>query len=218
MTLLLVSIATILLLAIIYVTLERYSYRILRHLWSNNLRQRLMSQVDEFPIGADALVLIGDTHMADFRWEEHLTTQTVRNLGIPDESVAELNERLGPIVANQPRKVLVHCGGTDIRLGYRVQTILADMGELITAIRARSPRTQIFVLGILPQSPRLATHIQWVNQEAAHMALSNGTMFIDLFDELADPSGGLHSEYSEDGYHLWGLGYEVLLRKVSQFL
>lgn len=213
-TLLIASLVCTALLLVAFLFLDGHVYRVLRRLWASRIRERLLSFANEFPVHEDTIVFIGDTHLADFRWEEHFDKDAVRNLGIPDETVAELNQRLPAIVSNTPRLILLHCGGTDVRLGYRAKTIVTNVEHTLSTISEGSPNAAVIIVGIFPQQARQATKIEALNQKFAELAVDHGYAFIETFADLADPAGGLSPSYSDDGYHLSGMGYEQILNKV----
>lgn len=197
------------------ILLNRFAPRGMRLLWDNQKRERSLSFLDKFPINQGAIVFLGDTHVADFRWEEYFPSQEVRNLGIQDETAAELRQRLSKVTDGKPRQIILHTGGSDIRFGFRNSRTAGDIKAILNAIRARTPETQVVVCGILPQRPQQAKRIRRLNSELAEQASQFNMVFVDLFDQFSDETGGLSRQVSGDQYHLCGSGYATWLPRIS---
>lgn len=195
--------------------LNRYAMWLMRRLWDNKNRARRLSFQDEFTLNPNSVIFLGDTHIADFRWEEYFPAVSVRNLGIPDETAAELGQRLAKVLDGKPRQILLHTGGSDVRFGLSIKQTAATVEAILSAIQASTPLTEVVIYGVLPQHPKKAKRIQRLNLELAEHASRFNMVYVDLFGEFADANGGLSEQYSEDGYHLWGPGYETWLALTS---
>ena len=184
----------------------------MQRLWQASTSQT-QSFHDAFPITRTDIVFIGDSHVQDFRWEDFVQSKFLgrmkaRNLGIANETTAELVRRLPFILTHQPRLIILQTGGSDIRQGYQSKATLAKYKKLIHMIHQASPQSQLIVQGILPQGRLQAKRIQSLNRSIAQLAEAGGDRFIDLFPLLSNDDGALKVDYSQDDYMLLGPGYE----------
>ena len=90
---------------------------------------------ERMPISAN-IVMLGDSdsHTSLMDWQDLIPGVTIANRGIAGDTVARMLERLGPIVAAKPEKVLVMAGINDIIAGTSVKEIATNYKNLITIL------------------------------------------------------------------------------------
>jgi lysophospholipase L1-like esterase len=171
-----------------------------------------------------AIVFLGDSLIERCRWEEILHRLDILNRGVGNDSVAGLNNRCDEVVRHRPRQVFLMAGINDLEYGRAPEQVVAQYHRLVAYIRKASPQTQIVIHSILPLHVRnfstrpadLARReltqrngaIAQVNSELAKMTDHKKVVFLNLHHQLIDKNQQLSRQYSSDGLHLNGRGYE----------
>jgi lysophospholipase L1-like esterase len=107
-------------------------------------------------------------------------------------------------------------GINDINLGYSTNEILNNYMDIIQKIQKNG--TNIYIQSTLECAESICgsalTKIKILNERLEIYANKNQLPYININEELADESRGLNLEYSPDGVHLLGKGYQMWSKKI----
>lgn len=167
------------------------------------------------PVRPGDVVFLGDSITAQGDWAEWFDgaaagggDQRVVVRGIGGDSVAGVLGRLDAVV-DRPAKLFLMIGTNDVWLGSPPDVIVEQIGQIVTAIRSRTPSTTLYVQSVTPRSGRLASAIRAVNDGLRVVAAGAGATYVELFDLLCDADGGLRPGFSVDELHLQPPAYDI---------
>ena len=106
-------------------------------------------------------------------------------------------------------------GTNDLSKGKTPDEILINYKKIVSRIRKYNPELDLFIQSVLPINEKYFLlppkydnkKIKLLNQMIKKLEGDKVT-YINLFDNFLDSSGNLKSEYSNDGLHLNGRGYQ----------
>ena len=157
------------------------------------------------------IVMVGDSITAPGRWKEMFPGANIANRGISGDTVTGLLERAPAIAAMRPRAIFVLIGINDIAGGNDNVRILDRYGRALDALASTGAR--IVIQSTLQCSsadctPAIRAQVDALNAALERLAARHGWRFIDLNTRFAD-ANGLKPDYSYDGVHLNGAGYQL---------
>lgn len=144
------------------------------------------------------------------------------NQGISGETSQGLLKRLDFFDKTKPEIILVMIGINDLIRGVGDQEILENQQQIISYLRKKHPKSQIFLQSILPHGAEEATwegrdkllaipnsRIRKLNQELEKIAGQQNVDYLNLYPLFSKKQGNLRREFSTDGLHLNPQGYTV---------
>ncbi len=185
------------------------------------------SLFDMLPVTSEDIVFLGNSITDGGEWAELLSDERMKNRGISGDVVPGVMERLASVTDGKPAKIFLLIGINDVAAGRSTEKIASDYEKLVKAIRERTPETQLYVQSVMPVDlqeglwKKLAgkeNMIPAINKRIKAIAEANGAVYIDLWPALADDSGRLRKEYSNDGLHLLGQGYLAWLMELRPYI
>lgn len=163
------------------------------------------------------VVFLGDSLTANGEWSE-LLQAPVLNRGISGDTTTGLLARLDRITALHPRAVFLMIGVNDRKdLHLPTETTLTNYREILRRMREKSPETVIYVESILPTSgldSNFNASSLAVNRGLREMCDGSQVVYLDLYDQFLR-GGELNPDFSVDGVHLSGMGYEVWKNNIA---
>ena len=126
-------------------------------------------------------------------------------------------DRISDITKGQPRKVFLLIGINDLARNYEPEQLMSNYRQLLDSLRLCSPRTKVYIQSLLPvndQFKKFPSHtakaalIPVVNQQLHNLAKAYRATFIDLYTAFLDKNGKLSAQFTNDGLHLLGRGYQ----------
>jgi lysophospholipase L1-like esterase len=181
------------------------------------------SQFTTLPVDSNTVLFVGDSHVERGRWEEYLQFP-VRNRGIGGEEIENLRWRAESLTRGAPKQIFLWTGANDARLGRSPDYILATYDRILETLRAKSPRTQLFVLSIPPFGRGLSIsravneRIQAVNSGLEEMAERHGATVVDAAAAVTEPNGRLRLDFSFDHLHLNANGIAAVAERLRPYL
>lgn len=175
------------------------------------------------------ILFLGNSITEGGNWRALLKDSTVVNRGISGDNSFGVLRRLDEVVRHKPSKIFLLIGVNDLSKSIPQATILQNIFSIIGHIHAGSPRTEIYVQGILPVNP---AHKKFPAR-FAHQAVAevvNGQLkkydkalkytYVDTFSQFLNSDRTLDLKYSTDGLHLNKAGYEhwIAYLKMQQYL
>lgn len=174
--------------------------------------RQLPAQVYEITSKDD--VIVGNSLVSGCEWNELLQADVKkRNTG---ETVSSISKSLDKILEGKPNRIFLTSAYDNLSGNINGDSIVKSMERAILKIKKLSPSTRIYLQSLVPVKSSYKnysgfTHkimaVELVNNRLRTMAKKNGAKWIDLYPALADDSGELKSEFTNDGYHLNGDGY-----------
>jgi lysophospholipase L1-like esterase len=154
------------------------------------------------------IVFLGDSITQGGLWQEWFAGAPVLNRGIDGETSADLLGRVDSAV-HDPLAVFLLIGTNDLTSGASLQQITANVRALLAEIERRAPGTPVVVQSVMPRTPRFRDDLRLLNRAYRRLVDGAGSdvEYLDLWPALADDSGDLRREYTEDRLHLNGPGY-----------
>jgi lysophospholipase L1-like esterase len=185
-------------------------------LFSKYYHQKV-SQFKKLPVSKGEIILLGNSITDGGEWSEVFTDSNIKNRGISgDNSIGILN-RIDEIYNRKPSKVFVMIGVNDLKNGLSVDSIYKNMISIVSILKSHSPETKVFIQSILPVNDNFkqfvahtskATDIPLLNEKLKTNTQKYNYTFLDFYGSFVDLTGKLKSEYTNDGLHLLGKGYQ----------
>ncbi len=173
-------------------------------------RQR-QSQLKKLPVGANSILLLGDSITDEGEWSDWFPAATIHNRGISGDTTSGMLERLPDLLQTPPQAIFLMIGINDlIVLGRSPEQVLSHYQQILTLIQQRAPQTQVYVQSVLPVSDLVFSgfnpKILQLNQGIAALAKSLDYRYVDLHP-LFVVNGQIDPTCTTDGLHLNGDGY-----------
>lgn len=175
------------------------------------------------PSKVPRVVFLGDSITEGWRLNEYFTGRDFVNRGIAGQTTLQMIARFRQDVAALNPKAVVVLGGTnDVAAGLpanQIEENLATIGDL-----AKEHGIKAAFASILPVSDyhkdtdakneMTLTHppatITAINNWLRAYCQSQGFIYIDYFAAMADASGSMQADLSDDGLHPNAKGYRVM--------
>ncbi len=177
------------------------------------------------------IVFAGSSLMEQFPIYEFLQNDqlpyTIYNRGVGGYTTTDLLAVLDEcIFALEPSVLFLNIGTNDISSPAYVQSEMLDRyAQILDQVKARLPKTKIFLLAFYPCNPDAASglgdynpfqyrtnaRIDEANQGVKELAARYGAEYLDLNDGLKDEQGRLKAEYTIEGIHMYADGYRQVL-------
>lgn len=183
------------------------------------------TQHESLVMGANTIVMLGDSITDMGEWQELTGFTHIRNRGISGDIALGVLDRLDHIVKAKPAKIFLLIGINDIARNIPDSLILATQRDIVRKIKQTSPRTQIFVQSILPTNnefTQFVNHqnktriIRRLNEALYKMTTEERVTFVDLYSSFINSEGKLDKRYTNDGLHLLGEGYLLWVKILKE--
>jgi lysophospholipase L1-like esterase len=203
--------------------LERLDLRDARHTllpFQKDDRARMR----KYPNTAGEVLFVGDSIIAEGPWSELYSP--IKNRGIGGETTATVLDRLDEVTESHPHKIFLLIGTNCLAADIPVAQIVRNYRKLLERIRDDSPRTKVYVIGVLPVNQHLDSGpvhdnggIRDLNDRLRQLASEFGNVdYIDASAALSDQKGDLRKELTRDGLHLSIDGYLVLGKLLEPYV
>ena len=173
------------------------------------------------------IVFLGDSLSDGAEWSELFSRQDILNRGISGDTSTGVLDRLDEVVRHQPKKIFLLIGINDIARDISLEQICHNIFSILKRIKKDSPATQVYVQSLLPVNDRYnkflsiiknASLIPLVNKELEANAQQYHYTYIDLNTRMANSSGKLKDEFTNDGVHLLQAGYKHWAEIIKPYL
>lgn len=180
------------------------------------------------PVEPGDIVFLGNSITDGGEFAEIFDNHKIKNRGISSDVISGVKERLYQIVEHQPSKIFLLIGINDISHGLSVDNLAFQYEGLVREIRDKAPDTKLYIQSIMPINNDYKRYknligkervITDLNQRLKEIANNNDAIYIDLWDSLADKkTGKLRKEFTNDGLHLLGKGYQAWTKAIDQYV
>ncbi|WP_423917599.1 GDSL-type esterase/lipase family protein [Frigoribacterium sp. 2-23] len=162
----------------------------------------------------ETLVFVGDSLTQAGDWASWFPDDDVVNLGVGGDTVADLTERIGDVIAARPDSVVLMIGTNDVGARRSVEQVVRGIENLMVVMRRELPGTRLLLQSIAPRQAEFAARIKDANRHLRQFSSTVRAQYLDLWPALAGDDDALRPEFSDDGVHLTAAGYEAWLAEL----
>lgn len=184
--------------------------------YNNGHYQHRLEFFRAMPDQKKEIVFVGNSITEMGEWQELLPGKPVVNRGISGDVTYGVLARIDEVLSSKPAKIFILSGVNDLKRGIPVDTVAKTFERILVTMKTASPKTKVFVEGILPVNEgMLAAQYKKVNNAVIGslnsllraLAAKYGYTYVDVAPAVADENGQLKKENTQDGLHLWPAAY-----------
>lgn len=159
----------------------------------------------------------------------------IYNRGIGGYVTEEFMEAMDTLVFDlEPSKIFINIGTNDLNdLDYTVQTLVDTYEKILKQIKNRLPNAKIYIMAYYPVNGsydfgnpfmkeilqiRTNDRIAEANEAIKTMADILNIEYIDINKNLKDSEGNLKAEFSIEGMHMYGNGYQAIFEDLMKYI
>ena len=167
-------------------------------------------------------VFFGDSITADGNFEELFPKLHIVNLGVYGDTLDDLLRRVPELRAEKPARVFL-LGGINSLRPDNVEACLTVYAELLDALRAACPRSELIVQSVLPvgyeadRDGEINDAVRRFNHGLRPLAERKGCAFVDLCAAY-EKDGALDPALTVDGVHLNAAAYGPWAELITPYL
>ncbi len=175
------------------------------------------------PNTKDEIIMLGNSITDQCEWHELFNNPNIKNRGIGGDDTDGILERLDEVIESKPKKIFIMAGTNDLAYSKSVDYIINNYKKIINKILESTPETKLYIESVLPVDyaihfTRPINDIIKINSELEAIAAEKGLIYIDLFNVLKTDDNKLNPEYSYDGLHLNGKGYQAWKKVIIKYI
>ena len=179
----------------------------------------------DIPVKHDSIVFVGDSLTNGAEWRELLGNDKVINRGINGDTTYGLLDRISSIANGKPEKIFLMIGVNDMVLSLGTEKSFDNYRAILNKIKTESPDSKVYVESLLPVNEGMYIYpgkvnnkqIAEYNEKLKSIVSESGYSFIDMHDSFM-ANGELKKEFTHDGIHMSGKGYETWVNNIKQYL
>lgn len=158
-------------------------------------------------------VFIGDSISDYGEFQEYFPREVVLNRGIRNDWTEGVLNRIEEVVDRNPKEAYLMIGVNDIRYGTEDEVYKRNVEKIVDSFEKKD--TRLAIQSILPVNNELLGNevtndkVKRYNVILQQIADDKGIEYIDLHSSFIDKNGQLAKQFTVDGLHLNGKGYEV---------
>lgn len=180
------------------------------------------SLFEVLPVTSKDIVFLGNSITDGGEWMELFNDRNIKNRGISGDQTQDVLSRLSQVTDGQPRKIFLLIGINDLNDNpANTDKAINNIRLIIERIQSECPKTKLYVQSIMPvdeRRPAKAKELIKANAEIKKICGVKGVTYIDLHPALADENGNLRADYSNDGLHLMGAGYQAWANAIRKYV
>jgi lysophospholipase L1-like esterase len=147
----------------------------------------------------------------------------IKNRGIGGDDTDGVLERLDEVTESKPAKIFIMIGTNDLAYGKTVEYVIENYKKILAQIKQQTPNTKVYIQSVLPVDydihyTRPIADIMEINRQLQELSKENNLVYIDLFSLFKTDKNKLNSDYSLDGLHPNGKGYEVWKEEIVKYI
>lgn len=178
----------------------------------------------------DSIVFLGDSLTDFFPLQDFFPKETIYNRGIAGDTTKNVLHRIDNVIELKPRKVFVQIGTNDLGKRVKVTKIIENIMKIYEILEERVEGVEIIAISLYPVSHhkmwlspfisgvRSNKKIMEVNRLLQELCKDKGIKYIDVHQKLIDHKGRLKKEYTLEGLHISGLGYQVIANELKPYI
>lgn len=187
------------------------------------------SLFEVLPTSKSDIIFLGNSITNGGEWAELLGNPHAKNRGISGDTTQGVLDRLSTITKGKPSKIFLLIGTNDFAHGKSMDEIAKNVEKIVERVKRESPKTKLYVQSVFPVNPKLNTNfsghmdrkkdIAALNAKIKAVAVRHGVTYIDVYKSLVTPSTDvMNPEYTNDGLHLLGKGYQKWVDVLKPYL
>lgn len=156
---------------------------------------------------------IGDSITDYGEYQEYFPDDVVLNRGIRNDVAKGVLDRIQEVVDRNPKEAYLMIGVNDIRYRTDAMHFESYVNAIVDSFDGKD--TELFIQSILPVNNGIFGNevsnktVKQFNEILRRIADEHGIEYIDLHPSFTDQSGQLDKNFTVDGLHLNGKGYEL---------
>ena len=170
------------------------------------------------PVDSADIIFVGDSITARGEWQEFFPDQVVLNRGIDSDVTEGVYNRLDTIIDKNPKVIYLMIGINDIRQGIDPSLTRQFYEGILEKLTRELPDSEINIQSVLPVNSSTGIdneEVQALNLSIKALADQYSLRYIDLYSLLVDEHNGLPANYSIDGVHMTGEGYQIWIQALQ---
>lgn len=176
------------------------------------------------------ILFLGDSLTDFYPVSEFFPCKNIYNRGVAGNTTLDVLNRLDDCLQLKPKKLFLQIGINDLIYYGPKNATTEKVADRIISIAESFRDCEVFVLSLYPInkkrhtiSPIILRHcttdrIIAVNERLRALCEEKNFTFIDIYPLLTDERGVLDDRYGIEGLHLTMEGYEVVTRKLKEFI
>ncbi len=194
--------------------------------WNKAIKAYYYHKKEHFELLPDTeneIIFLGNSITDGAEWFELFGNPNIKNRGIGGDDTDGVLERLSEVTSSQPAKVFIMIGTNDLAYGKSVEYITENYKKIIAKIKSDSPNTKIYLESVLPVDDavhytRPNANILKLNEFLMNFSNEEECIYIDLMPVFQAENGMLKKEFSIDGLHINGKGYQAWKEIIEQYI
>jgi lysophospholipase L1-like esterase len=194
--------------------------------WNRAIKAYYYHKKEHFellPNTKNEIIFLGNSITDSAEWFEVFQNPNIKNRGIGGDDTEGVLDRLNEITESKPDKVFIMIGTNDLAYGKSVEQIIDNYKKIVAQIKKDSPKTKIFIQSILPVDDgihftRPNASINKINVALKKIAIQEKLTYLDLASLFSDKDGKLDKNYSIDGLHINGAGYQKWKDAIEKYI
>lgn len=180
------------------------------------------------PTSKSDIIFLGNSITNGGEWAELLGNPHAKNRGISGDTTQGVLDRLSTITKGKPSKIFLLIGTNDLSRGKSVEAVVRNVEKIVERVKRESPATKLYVQSVFPVNPKFNKFLGHMNRQKDIAALNakikavaarHGVTYIDVYKSLVTPSTDvMNPEYTNDGLHLLGKGYQKWVDVLKPYL
>jgi lysophospholipase L1-like esterase len=166
------------------------------------------------------VVMIGDSITHAGHWDDIFPSTKIANRGIARDRTDDIIKRIDAIISVQPKKAFLMVGINDLNWGRSVDEIFNDYKKIVTTLQ--NNKIQVFIQSTLECRKKDCKNklekVRDLNKKLQIYATQQHLIYININEGLTSEKEGLLSEYTYDGIHLRGIGYEKWSKTIAPYI
>lgn len=183
----------------------------------------LKDQYAKLPSDSTDILLLGNSLTYGGAWSEWLSPHKVANRGIPGDGIEGVQERMADYIPLQPKLIIVMIGINDLAY-HPKEWLLTKYPIFLKQLQRDFSSTKIVLQSILPVNNNVLNtglsniDIDAVNAELVKLCSEAEIEYLALAKGFKNDQGQLLKDWTADGLHLNGKGYQHWADQLNSYL
>ena len=196
---------------------------------NRNIKLGYFDSINKEPIQGQ-IVFFGDSLTDFFPIHEFFPNHTMYNRGIAADTTSQLLERMDNVIALQPKTIFLQIGTNDLGKGKKPPFIVKNIMKIAAQLQQSIPGVKLYIISLYPinRTRKLLSFITCLIRTNKAILKTNQLLkaacekekipFINIHPLLTDKKGRFARDYTVEGLHLSGKGYEVISSALRPYI